>query len=407
MFSKVAGHLACAFQTPPGASLAQPLAATAARRLAPANALWRTVAAGAQRHDTAMAVRARSVSFMAAPPARQRDWPATSDVDDGIEEISTAGTLARRAAVDATPTRAAVHQVREAHAVMRGQGIDPSVSAAITSMCMTMGLERSLDELLATEAPGVAAGLRRLAIAPGDAVGEHDPADPGLAVRLALEGAHTFVALSYPTRYHEISRELDRYRGGTPTGMRQLANDLQPLRPQRHYEQASAEVGRHLRLVQGGGFGALPRESDYKALLSRGVFQYLDALGIDSAVRSAGRMLQPGGGLVFDFAHAAGQPAPAHAGVQLNKIQFSQIEDAVESAGLQLRCLYVTFRSADNPAHQVIPTRRVLTNKAGRIGLCRADAAAWSGWNEIYRQPRLHGQPVLIDVSGLLVKPEK
>lgn len=405
MFSKVAGHLACAFQTPAGAALSQPVA-VAARRLAPASHLWRTVAAGADRHDATLAVRSRSVSFMPSAPVRQRDWPTASDVDDGIEEITTAGTIARRAALDAAPTRAAVHQVREAHAVMSGQGIDPSVSAAITNMCMTMGLERSLDELLAQEAPGIAAGLRQLGIVPGDAVGEHDPKDPGLAVCLALDRVHTYLAQAYPSRYHEISRELGRYRDGTPTGMRQMGNDLHPLRPQQHYAQAASEAARHLRVVQGAGFDSLPKEVAYKALVSRGVFQYLDTQGIDRAVRSAGRLLQAGGGLVFDFAHAAGQPAPANAAVRLNPIEFRQIEDAIEDAGLQLRCLYVTFRSADNPAQQVIPTRRVVTNRAGRIGLCRADAAAWSGWNEICRHSRLNGKPVLVDVSGLLVKPE-
>lgn len=111
--------------------------------------------------------------------------------------------------------------------------------------------------------------------------------------------------------------------------------------------------------------------------------------------------------MVFEFAHAAGQPAPDTAGIQLNKISFRQIEDAIRESGLQLHDLYVTFRWADNPQQQAIPTRRVAANEQGGLCLRRADAAAWSGWDEIFRQPQLHGRPVRIDASGLLLKPEK
>lgn len=43
----------------------------------------------------------------------------------------------------------------------------------------------------------------------------------------------------------------------------------------------------------------------------------------------------------------------------------------------------------------------------GRISLCNADAAAWSGWDEICQWKDLWGLPVNGKVSGLFLKEGK
>lgn len=405
MFSKVSGGAALFLQGSSMPCVARSSAFVARRVLLPSGPLPVT----SSRSGAASAL---SRSLAGPPPASfiHRDWPSARDGWYGTAPHATAGGIARQASLDAPASPAEIDFARQAHAQRTGEGVDPGLATATIQVSMNMALERSREEALKGDGPGVVEGLRGLAIGAGDAVAEQAPERAALPVCMAMEGVTFFVALPDPLRLRDYNAELERFREGHTRGIRTLGLDLKPLRPPQHFIEGAQAVSRQLTAVPGSGFEKLPKDTRFKALISRGVFDYLDRHEIDASVRDAGRLLQPGGGLVFDFSHAAGRPVPAEAGVQRNRLCFQDIEDAVHGAGLGLRSLYVTFRFADDPGQKVIPTRRVVADATGRIDLRKADAAAWSGWNEIFFRHDKHGRPVHIDVSGVFVKdgpPEK
>lgn len=407
MFNKIAGHAKSVFHSSSIARLSRPAAITAAQ-VAPARSTRLSSAPGLTRAgEMASSVRSRSASFLPMAPTRTgatplRDWPAASDPGEDIEDITTAGTAARRAA-DQAPREVAAKRETEELAFRTGIGIDPDYSASVTGISMVFGLERSAGKLLENEGPGIAAGLRELDIQPGDAVAELNPTEPGLAVRLALDGARTYLALSFPNRHREISAELQRYADGKTYPLRTRVPDADPL-PAAHYHEGARKVASQLTAVKATSFRALPQDIPYKALITRGALEILDREAIEATFRDAARLLQPGGGLVFEFAHAAGTPSHPKARVKLNKIEFRQLDEAARRSGLALKCLNVRFRLAESPQVHVIPARRVPGDTEGVVDLRKADAAAWTGWNEIARLDGHPAQPVLVDVSGVFVK---
>ena len=408
MFNKIAVHAKSSFQSSSLGRLPQPVTIAAARML--------PLRAGLAGPPSLLAggtpppsVRSRSASFMPMPafPGRPatpspRDWPSAQDRPEEIEEITTAGAAARRACEQAPRTLAAKLETREL-AFRTGIGIEPGYSQDVTALSMLFGLERSVDTLLEHDGAGVAAGLQALALQPGDAVAELNPTEPGLAVRLALDGAQTYLALTFPNRLREISGELARFAEGKTCGVRTLVPGVEPL-PASHYREGARQVARRLVPVKAAGFDALPQDIPYKALIARGSLDLLDPAYAEGILRDAGRMLQPGGGLVFEFAHAAGTPADPKAKVKLGKLEFRQLDEWARRSGLALRCMNVRFRLAESPQAHVIAPRRVAEASDGIIDLRRADAAAWTGWNEIARLKGHVAQPVLVDVSGVFVK---
>lgn len=336
-----------------------------------------------------------------------RDWPGGPHEWDGGESLRREGWTARHAAMQAPASPAELTHAREAHASRTGEGDAPRVAQLTIQVGMVMGMERSHEQILHADGAGVGQGLRDLAIRPGDAVAEHDPRLPGLAARMALDGARAFLTLPRSLTLRDYQECLGLLREGQTFPVRAVGVDRKPVYPQAFYEESARIVARQLTVLPGTGFGALPQDVRFKALIARGAFDSLDPPAIRGAIEDAGRLLQPGGGLVFEFAHEAGRPVPAREGSRGASLGFREIAPAVERAGLGLRSLYVTFRLADDPGQPIIPTRRVLPDVDGRIDLSKADAAAMSGWNEMAAIDSLQGRPVRIDVSGLLVKEGK
>ncbi len=411
MFSHIAGHLKSAFHAPPVARLAQPTMQGSARMaaittvpLAPGAAARHLILSpsGIPRgSDVAPPLRARSASFLppgVAPPPR--DWPNLPQDAVQFTPEARAATLDAARASRGTAVR---HEVRE-RAFRTGEGIEPGYAASVTAINMVFGLSRPAERLLAQDGPGVAAGLRTLAIAPGDRVAELDPDSPDLAVHLALQGSRAFLVLTHPARQREIGAELDRFAQGQTDPIRELSPDFKPLHPPEHYRDGARAVARHLSLVKGTGLGDLPYGTGFKALFARGVFEYLDTPAIEAALADAGRLLVPGGGLVFEFAHAAGTPSHPQSPKRLNRVSFRQLDAAARRAGLGLQCVNVRFRVPDRPQQALIPTRRVREDAKGWVHPDLADTAAWTGWNEIARLDKHTPQPVLVDVSGVYVK---
>lgn len=340
----------------------------------------------------------------APSPDHSREWPADRDAWDGQVAITPAGLEARQASLVRPASPQEIRVARDDHACRTGAGVAPGLSALTTRIGMMLTAGSSTEELLERFGPGVAAGLRELEVGPGDAVAEHVPNLPALSVRLAMEGVKAFITVPYPARLREVHDELDRYREGKGFGVRTIGSDFKPLRSDAYLEELARKAAGNLVALPGSGFGELPKDVRFKALISRSAFDYLDFHAVDASVRDAGGKLQPGGGLVFEFSHSAGRPVPASAGVRLNRIGFRDLEDAVEEAGLRLRHLHVTFRRTDDPGREVIPARRVLQDADGRISLRKADAAAWSGWDEICERIDLRDLPVNVEVSGLFLK---
>lgn len=398
MFSTIAGHVKSAFHGAPVARLAEP-SALAVARVAPGRHTLLTSSGAPRAWDIAPSVRSRSASFGVPGRPQPRDWPTAGDVQRGTPE----GIAAARAANRAPQDRAISREIRE-RAFRTGEAIEPGYAATVTGMNMVFGLSRPTERLLSEDGPGVADGLRALAIAPGDAVAELDPDSPGLVVRLTLEGARTFLALSHPARHREVSAQLERFAQGTTDPVRELGPDFKPLHPPQYYADGARKVAQALTLVRGPGFGALPQGIPFKALIARGAFEYLDAQALEAALEEAGRILQPGGGLVFEFAHAAGTPSHPQARTKLNRTTFRKLDEPARRAGLALQCINVRFRPASHPQQQLIAARRVQGDAQGHVDPTLADWAAYTGWNEIARLKDHEAQPVLIDVSGVFVK---
>lgn len=398
MFSTLANHVRSVVRSPSAMQWSRPVALTALRL-----PVARIQGGMASRIGGAHTFSAR---WMAGAPAggRLRPWPAPEDAWDGAQQISPDGARACRAALETRLSRQAIDEARRKHAYRTGSGIDPELSLRATRIGMAMGLERSLQRVTHDDGPGVAAGLHALAIGPGDSVLEHDPDLPSLAVRMALDGADVYLALSHPARLREVNAEMDRYRRGDAPSIRTLRPDMKPLWPDEHYTEGARTVARRLTVVPGPGVDAVPEDVRLKALITRGAFDCLALPAIDATVRGLGRRLAPGGGLVFEFAHAASRPVPAVPGGGLGRIRFRDIAQALRDAGLDLQCLYVSFRIAGDPQRAVLAARRVLPDADGRISLTKADAAAWSGWNEISGQHDMQGRPLRVNVSGLFVK---
>lgn len=406
MFSTVARHVRPVLQSQSVAramQLAQPVTRTLTRL--PSAASLAEIPARISATSTSNLARALSTGAPKGDPAR--DWPAAGDAWDGVRQISPAGVGACRAALGTPLAREAVRAVQRERAYRTGEGIDPALSEQTTRIGMALGLDRTPERLTRDEGPGVAAGLQALAIGPGDGVAEHDPDLPGLSVRLAHDGARVGLALSHPARLREVSGELERFRDGKPMIVQTMGPDLKPVRTQEEFIEGARAAARQLTVVPGPGLRALPEDVRLKAVISRGAFDHLPLPAIQAVVREAGSRLQHGGGLVFDFTHAASRPVAPKASERMGRIRFRDIEEALRDAGLGLQSLYVTFRLADQACLQALPTRRVLADQDGRIPLHKADAAAWSGWDEFARQPGLAGRPLQVGVSGLFLKDGK
>ncbi len=345
----------------------------------------------------------RAVSVVSRPSFCERDWPLPHDHWRSGPDTEAAGQSAHPAWREAPARASYIFQAGAAQEPSPGD-CDVAQTALTTRIAMVIGLERSKEDLLLAQGPGVAAGLRDLAVVPGDAVAEQQPATPGLAVRFALEGAQTYVVMAHPARLAEVKDELDRYRDGRCLGVRSMTLDFKRRWPESHYTEGARTVAEHLSVLRGLDFSALPDGIRFKALISRGVFEYMDLPRIAATLRSAGQVLHPGGGLVFEFPHAASQLLVTRGQVTLSRIGFHQIEGPLRDAGLRLRSLFVTFRDAHQSATCLIATRRVLPDADGAIDLHKADAAAWSGWDEIVQQRESQDRPVRIEVSGLFVK---
>lgn len=395
MFSKIAHHSRSVLQQAPRLPL------SCARAFVMS---WKPQAVSAARvvphPGVAIAGLSRNLSVATTGRSDSRDWPGM-DGEGEAQRWSADAERVRQACLAGRGNRMASLARAYPCADQMGSGL----ATLTTQACMHMGLATLREELLEREAPGVVEGLRQLAIAPGDLVIDQDPAQPSLAVRLALEGIRTVVTLSSEARLQDVSDELVRYQSGRTAGLRRLRLDLHPSAPEPDHADSARTVARHLRAVGGPDLSAVPREARYKAVLSRSAFDFMELRDIHRTLRDAGRLLQAGGGLVFEFSHAAGWSEPAEPdGSQQRCIDFSQIAQAVQRAGLDLRHLHVAFRFVDNPSRAVIPARRVRPDRSGVIDLRLADAAARSGWEEIARQSSVAGRPVRISASGLFVK---
>lgn len=411
MLNKIAGQAKSAFHSSSFARMTQP-AAIAASRVAPARSSLPSASSIPHGSELSTSVRSRSASFMPMPPGlgrpvppSPRDWPSVQDRPGDVEEISPAGTAARLAAAQAPRDRANRREAIEM-SFRTGAGIEPGYSQNVTGISMAFGLERSAEKLLEDEGAGVAAGLRELSLQPGDAVAELNPTEPGLAVRLAMDGARTWLLLSFPNRLSEVNKELERFAKGKTCGVRTFVPGVAPL-PDAHYREGARKVAGLLTPMKAASFSVLPQGVSYKALIARGVFELLDSSYADGLLRDAGRILEPGGGLVFEFAHAAGTSADPQSKVKLQRLEFRQLDEAARQSGLALKCMNVRFRLAETPHEHVIPARRVVADADGIVDLRKADAAAWTGWNEIARVGNHKAQPVLVDVSGVFVKAGK
>lgn len=402
MFSRVAHQAKSMVQPAPVASLTRPVSLTAARL--PAS--FHSSAAQTPRSGVTAAFSQQLLSG-ALGIAVSRRWPREQDGWDGQRLISPAGQHARQAALDKPLSDETVGALRQWHAHKTGHGVPPELTSRMVRIGMVKAIDRPTEWALIDHGQGLVVGLRDLAIGPGDVVAEQEYDFPMLGVRLAMDGAKVFLTHSNAERTRMVDEELARYREGRTYPILKKGPDGKLAPSTADHSQAARHVARQLVAATGSAFDALPKDVGFKALISRCAFDVMDPRAVDASVRQAGRLLQPGGGLVFEFAHPASRMVPAEGGLSLRTTGLREIEDAVNAAGLGLRRLFVNFRFVDENGTGLIIDRCVLPDEDGRINLHKADAAAWSGWDEVAGQIEWRGRPLHVFVSGLFLKDGK
>ncbi len=337
---------------------------------------------------------------------RQGVWLRADDQPDGPMESIEAGRQARATLRREVPRHEGRHSAgRAALADQSRQAIEqhPHLHTALLASSMLAGLEHSLPEILERQAPGIAHGLKLLALKPGDAVADFDPGDLSLPVRLALEGCKVTLLHSDLLTSARLYDEVVAYERGRPRGMPRQRPDGQPWLSTREYRQLARQAGWNLSVYPASRYwNQLAMQEPWRALLSRGRLAFQDEAEAVAEFKAAARLLARGGGLLFQMPHGAGEPQPANAGWTRRLLQMGQIEDAACSQGLRLRCAHITFHSPGVELGTLLEPRQVAPECSGWVDFHNVDAAAWDGWCELQRDTQIRHHPMTVEVSGLL-----
>ncbi len=336
---------------------------------------------------------------------RQGLWLAAEQQPEGSGGHVDAGREARDTLRRDTPRQEGRHSARRAalaDQARRAVDLHPHVQTALLASSMLAGLAHALPDILDREAPGVAHGLQLLKLKPDDAVAECDPGDLALPVRLALLGCRVTLMHGDILTSARLWDEVAAYGQGTPRGMARQRPDGQPwLSPADYSERAKAAASR-LNVYSAPDWQQLPGQGTWRALLSRGRLAFAEAAEATEEIRTAARLLSPGGGLLFRLAHAAGDADPANAGWTRRQLQLGALEDVARSHGLNLRCAHVTFNSPGVASGTLLAPRQVAAECSGWVDFHNVDAAAWNGWIALKEDPWVRQHPMTVEVSGML-----
>ncbi len=353
-----------------------------------------------------------STPGLASTPLRERRlhtaqglWLNVEQQPDGVHCHVEAGRQARAQLRREEPALQGRHSAQRAALAEQSQRalhLQPHLRTALLASSMLAGLEQPLHEILEREAPGIAHGLRLLALKPGDAVAECDPGDLALPVQLALSGCRVTLLHGDMLTGARLWDEVEAYARGTPRGVpRQRPDGESWLSPAQYKERALA-VGRCLAVRQERDFPHLPGQGQWRALLARGTAAFRVPGDELDDLRAAARLLAPGGGLLFRMPHAAGEQEAGNAGWIRRQRQMGELEDTARRHGLNLRCAHITFDSPGVPSGTVLAPRQVAPECRGWVDFHNVDAAAWDGWNALQRDTWIKQHPMTVEVSGML-----
>lgn len=331
-------------------------------------------------------------------------WLNIEQQPDGPLETITEGSRAR------ADLRREACRIEGRHSAQRAQRDDqvrqalalrPHLRMAVVASSMLSGLEHTLHEVLFSEAPGIADGLRRLALKRGDAVAECDPGDLALPVQLASQGCLVTLVHGDMLISARMWDEVEAYRRGEPRGLpRERPDGKAWLEPQQ-YQSRAREAGACLTVQPGVDWHQLQGRGEWRALLSRGRLAFRDPDEAHEELKAAARLLAPGGGLLFRMPHAAGEADPVNAGWTRRRLQLGALEDVARRQGLNLRCAHLTFDSPGLPSGTLLAPRVVAPECNGWVDFHNVDAAAWDGWKALSQEGWIKQHPMTVEVSGM------
>ncbi len=332
-------------------------------------------------------------------------WLGAEHQPDGPQETIEAGRQAQAALRREVPAQQGRHSAQRAALAEQSQRalfLQPHLHTALLASSMLAGLEQPLSELVVREAPGIAHGLRLLALKPGDAVAECDPGDLALPVHLALTGCRVTLLHSDMLTGARLWDEVEAYARGAPRGQPRQRPDGSPWLPPAQYRERALQAASHLAVVQVRDLPHLPGQGAWRALLSRGTMAFRFQGEDLEDLKAASRLLAPGGGLLFRMPHAAGEREEGNAGWARRRHPMGELEDMARRHGLNLRCAHLTYDSPGVQSGTLLAPRQVAPECSGWVDFHNVDAAAWDGWSALQRDTWVQQHPMTVEVSGLL-----
>lgn len=334
-------------------------------------------------------------------------WRSREDQQLGVEELIEDGAKARQAVRASAPRLESWRSSQRAQAddqLLKSVAAQRQLRADLVAGSMKAGLEQTLMQARAGQATGVRDALLRLNLRHGDRVAEIDPVEFSLPVALAAHGCQVTLIHSDPDTCALAHQEVSALREGRVRGGSSARPDGKGAAPSPFIGEHARHAGAALNVQAGDTFDTLRGHGTWRALISRGTLGFREPDEAIRMVQQAARLLAPGGALVFQLAHEAGDEERFGAGWTRRRLSMETLEAPARRAGLVLKLAHVGFASPGIESRELLPTRKVTPECTGWVDFVNVDAAAWNAWEHLQQEPWVREQPMTVEVSGMLLR---